>query len=121
MPDTERATMQPRAEIEAGRDRVRSDLEQFVTLSQQPLDPRATAYPRGQLAAVAWVLGEETTSPLSGQTSADVSDPRVIDREWALSERMLRREIPMDHRGQKYVVGVEHALMWVRHQADDPL
>ena len=121
MPGTESAAMQPRGEIEAARDRVRSELEQFLTLSPQPPNPRATAYPRGELAAVKWVLGEESTSPLSGQAGVDVSDPRVIDSEWALSERMLRREIPMDRRGRSYVVGVEHALMWILHQTDNPL
>jgi hypothetical protein len=116
MPDTERAAMRPREEIEAEQNHLQEVLEQVLARGY-----RGEAYTRGQLAAVGWVLGEETVSPLSEQTGVDASDPRVIDSEWALSERMLRREIPMDRRGQKYVVGVEHALMWVLHQTDDSL
>jgi hypothetical protein len=116
MPSTDRAATQPRAEIEAAHERVRARLDEVVARGYS-----GEAYTRGQLAAVAWVLGEAAESPLSGQSGADVSAARVIDSEWALSERMLTREIPMDRRGQSYVVGVEHALMWVLHQTDTPL
>lgn len=116
MPGTERAIMRPREEIEATHQELHEVLEQVVARRG-----RGEAYTRGEIAALAWALGAMRESPLSGAAGADVSDPRVIDSEWALSERMLRREIPMDRRGQPYVVGVEHALMWVLHQTDNPL
>lgn len=116
MPDTERAAMKAREEIKDVRDRRREDLDEILSRGYH-----GEAYARGQLAALDWILGSGAAAPLSGQESADGSDPRVIDREWALSERMLTREIPMDRRGRSYVVGVEHALMWVLHQTDTPL
>lgn len=75
----------------------------------------------GILAALGWVLGDAETSPLSGKTGVDVTDPETLDRERRPATRMLHGEEPMDPRGRKYVSGVETALMWTVRLSDTPL
>ncbi|MGH3098880.1 MAG: hypothetical protein ACRDMV_23075 [Streptosporangiales bacterium] len=75
----------------------------------------------GILAALDWVLGSTETSPLSGETGVDVTDPEMLDRERRPASRMLRGEESMDARGRQYVSGVETALMWAVGLSDTPL
>jgi hypothetical protein len=116
VPDTDRATMRASEEIAAAHDRVLASRNAMLDSggSFRVGEP----YTRGQLAALAWVLGTAETSPLTGQAGIDVADTWAVANEQYLATNMLYRRVEMDRRGNDYVSGVEVALMWVRHQTD---
>lgn len=113
MPDTDKAALRPRQEIEAARERTQDELAETIALGI-----RGEQYVRGMLGALGWVLGQ-VPAPMTGQGDVDMSDPYALDRERILATEMLYGRAELDRRGRSYVVGVEHALLWVRNQNDD--
>lgn len=114
MADVAWGLARPHEEIEAAYVRVQAELEILARVSY------GEAYARGRLAALSWVLGRES-APMTGQDDVDLTNPYLLDRERILATDMLYGRAELDRRGRDYVVGVEHALMWVRHQNASPL
>lgn len=116
MPETDKAALRPRAEIQASYERIRVELEENLALGI-----RGESYTRGKLTALEWVLGTAETSPLTGRLGVDVTDRWALGRDQYLATDMLYGHAELDRRGREYVVGVEHALMWVRQETDSRL
>jgi hypothetical protein len=116
VPSTDQTALRPREEIQAVRDRRQTELDVIVA---KGLYGEATF--RGNLAAFDWVLGVVAEAPLSGQVGVDVSDQWAITREQIRATEMLQGRAPRDRRGNGYISGVEHALMWVLYESVTPM
>lgn len=104
-------TLRPRAELQRVHERM-TRVQAAERAADEP-DPTAPMT-EATLAALEWVLGRRSASPLLGRTEVAATDPEEIERERRAATRMLEREEDMDPRGHSYVSGVEDTLMWVR-------
>lgn len=107
--------VRPREEIEAGQARVQDELAEILDRGYS-----GEEYVRGILAALGWALGQGA-APMIAQDDVDLTNPYALDHERLLATDMLYGRAELDRRGRNYVVGVEHALLWVRHQNASPL
>ncbi|MEV7217646.1 hypothetical protein AB0O31_31710 [Kitasatospora cineracea] len=74
-------------------------------------------YPRGAAEALAWVLWEAPTGPVTGQPGIAAPTAEAIEAErWAATAAVYQRT----DRPRDWFVGAETALMWVRGQAPSP-
>lgn len=117
MPDTG-TELRPRGEVETTYQRLAAE---HAAVLDSGHAYASAPYSRGQLAALAWVLGTTNLAPLTDQAGVDVTDTWALAREQFLATGMLAGRAEMDRRGQSYIVGVEHALMWVHNQTDTRL